>query len=69
MTFSKLGTQGKLPRVIKWYIYKHVEAQSDEFLCDFFISSLCLLQGKVLLFILFNLYEIDFGLNSGCVHF
>lgn len=67
MKFFKLGTQGKLPRVIEWYIYRHVEAQSDEFLCDFL--SAVFVYCKVKYFCPFYSICIDFGSISGCVHF
>lgn len=49
------------------YIYRHVEAQSDEFLCDFL--SAVFVYCKVKYFCPFYSICIDFGSISGCVHF
>lgn len=51
-------------------IYKRVEEQFDDFLCDFCQKSLFIArQSTFVHFIIFFLYEINLVLNSGCLHF
>lgn len=50
-------------------IYKRVEEQFDDFLCDFCRKSLFIARQSTFVHFIFFLYEINLVLNSGCLHF